>query len=266
MISVAKNELIVLQFDNLNRFPELLHFSSTRGGGCSSENYSSLNLGFNSGDFPENIIANRIKLCNTLEINPTHLVFPKQTHSATVKTINQGYFDLCEEDRKRFINETDALIANQKGVCVAIKTADCVPVLLFDRKQKVIAAIHAGWRGTVQNIVSMTIHKMAEEFGTKSADLFVGIGPSISPMIYEVGEEVWNRFAPEFYEPTSLDKPDKRLLDLWNANFHQLKMAGVPENQIETATICTFSNSDRFFSARRDGAKTGRMATGIMIR
>ena len=266
MISVVKNKLPVLQFSNLNQFPELFHFSTTRVGGCSTNNYSSLNLGFNSGDFHENVIGNRIRLCAALHISPDQLVFPKQTHTASVKTITNGFFDSIMEAQKHFLNETDAVITNLRGICVAVKTADCVPVLLYDPKRKVVAAVHAGWRGTVQNIVFVTIHKMIQEFGTDPADLIAGIGPSISPELYEVGEEVWKQFDPEFYLASNPEKADKKLLNLWSANYQQLIKAGVPEEQIEVARTCTFSDPDRFFSARRDGIKTGRMAMGIMIR
>ena len=266
MIYVVNNKLPVFQFANLGRFSELFHFSTTRVGGCSINNYSSLNLGFNSGDIPENVIENRIRLCGALEINPDQLIFPKQTHTATVKTITNDFFDLGEEAQKYFLNETDAVITNLKGVCVAVKTADCVPVLLFDSKRKVVAAVHAGWRGTIQNIVFVTIQKMIKEFGTDPSDLIAGIGPSISPEVYEVGEEVWKQFDTEFYIASNPEKADKKLLDLWNANYQQLIKAGVPVKQIEVARTCTFSDPDRFFSARRDGIKTGRMGTGIMIK
>ena len=266
MISVVNKELSVLQFANLSNFPELLHFCTTRVEGCSTNNYSSLNLGFNSGDLSDNVIKNRVTLCDALEISSDRLVFPKQTHTANVKTITSRFFELDKEAHRKFLNETDAVITDLKNACVAVKTADCVPILLFDPKRKVVAAVHAGWRGTVQNIVSMTINKMVKEFGCEPCDLFAGIGPSISPEVYEVGEEVWTQFDPEFYKATNPVKPDKRLLDLWSANYHQLIMAGVPSDQIEIARICTWSDPVQFFSARRDGLRTGRMATGIMLR
>ncbi len=266
MISVVKNKFPVLHFENLSKFPELVHFSTTRVGGSSTGNYSSLNMGFNSGDLAGNVIANRNIICAALEINPDRLIFPKQTHTATVKTITNGFFELGKEAQKHFLNETDALITNLNGVCVAVKTADCVPILLFDPKRKVVAAVHAGWRGTVQGIVLVTIQKMTAEFGTDLSDLFAGIGPSIIPEVYEVGEEVWKQFEPEFYLPVIPAKPDKRLLDLWKANLTQLIIAGVPPSQVEVARTCSLSDPGRFFSARRDGIKTGRMATGIMIR
>ena len=264
MISVTKKDLTILQFTNLNHFPELLHFSTTRIGGCSTDNYSTLNLGFNSGDLPQHVISNRLSLCSALEQNPEKLIFPKQTHSSTVKTITSDFFALDQETRKSYLNNTDALITRLNGVCISIKTADCVPILLFDPDQKVVAAIHAGWRGTAQKIVSKTIYAMAEEFGSKPGDIRAGIGPSISPEVYEVGEEVWRQFDSQFCSANG--RPDKRLLDLWKANYSQLVTAGVPDNQIEIAKICTLSDPVHFFSARRDGANTGRMATGIMIK
>ena len=266
MISVVKNKLAIMQFENLNRFPELFNFSTTRLGGDSTGNYSSLNLGFNSGDLETNVIANRSTLCSALEINAKQLIFPKQTHTATIKTIQTKYLDMAETQQKHYLNETDAVITRLKGVCIAVKTADCVPVLLYDPKRQVIAAVHAGWRGTIQNIVVETIKIMTKEFSTVPSDLFAGIGPSISPDVYEVGEEVWKRFDPEFYHLTNPANAEKRLLDLWSTNYHQLIMSGIPFGQIEVARICTFSDPNHFFSARRDGLKTGRMATGIMIR
>ncbi len=266
MISVTLKGLTILQFTNLNRFPELLHFSTIRTNGCSINKYSTLNLGFNSGDLPINVRENRNLLCNELELNPDKLIFPKQTHTATVKIISADYFNSEEDAQKHFLNETDAVITALTGVCVAVKTADCVPVLLFDPKRGVVAAVHAGWRGTVQGIAAKTISIMSEKFGSQPSDLWAAVGPSISPDVYEVGEEVWKQFAPEFYRQVHPDRPDKRLLDLWSTNHHQLLAAGIPESQIEVARFCTFSDPDRFFSARRDGIKTGRMATGIMIR
>jgi hypothetical protein len=265
MISFRKNDLTVLQFDNLNQFPTIGHFSTTRTGGCSTDRYASLNMGYNSGDRPKNVLSNRQILCSTIEMNVEHLIFPKQTHTGTVKVISADFFDRDETEKKLFLNETDAVITNLRNVCVAIKTADCVPVLVYDSVKQVVAAIHAGWRGTAQGIVQNTINQMIAVFGSNPSDLWAGIGPSISPQVYEVGVEVWSQFPPEFYQPTNPFKNEKRLLDLWKANHHQLTSSGIPENQIDVARICSLSNPEMFFSARRVGAKTGRMATGIWL-
>ena len=266
MISVAIKGLSLLQFNNLSGYPELVHFSTVRTGGKSTANYSSLNLGLNSGDAHENVIANRNTLSKALDISTDRLIFPKQTHTSTVKIITDDFFAAGETEQKQYLLETDALITNLRGVCIAVKTADCVPVLLFDPRRKVVAAIHAGWRGTAQNIVLKAIHKLAEEFGSDPADLVGAIGPSISPQVYEVGADVHHQFDPKFHRDTNPVIPGKRLLDLWKANYHQLIEGGVRSEKIELAELCTWSDSSRFFSARRDGARTGRMATGIMLR
>ena len=266
MISVAIKGLSLLQFNNLNHYPEIRHFSTMRMGGKSTANYSSLNLGLNSGDIRKNVITNRNSLCKAIGISTEQLIFPKQTHSSTIKVITDDFFSACKKDQEQFLHETDALITNLRGVCIAVKTADCVPVILFDPRRKVVAVIHAGWRGTAQGIVSKAIKKLVEEFGSDPADLIGGIGPSISPGVYEVGADVHNQFDPEFLYDTNPAIPDKRLLNLWKANHHQLIGGGVSSKKIEIAELCTWSDCDRFFSARRDGAKTGRMATGIVMR
>ncbi len=254
----------LFHFGNLAERKELLHFATGRPGGCSDGNYASLNLGFNSGDAREQVLQNRQLLCRELGIGPAQLIFPKQTHTATVKIIDDRFLALNEEQRARFLNETDALITDIKGVCIAVKTADCVPVLLYDPNRQVAASIHAGWRGTVQRIAAIAVRKMVEEFRCKPEELLAGIGPSISPGVYEVGEEVWQQFESRHYSPNG--KPDKRLLNLWNANRDQLTEAGLRDDRIETLGLCSFSHPDLFFSARRDGAKTGRMASGVMLR
>ncbi len=266
MISVALNSLSVLQFSNLSQYPELMHFSSTRIGGMSTAKYSSLNLGLNSGDEHENVIINRRVVSAALGIREDRLIFPKQTHTTTVKVIRENFLSVTVENRRLYLLDTDAMITNLKGVCVAVKTADCVPILLYDPKRMVVAAIHAGWKGTLQNIVVKTIQKMADEFGSYPADIIAGIGPSISPEVYEVGPDVYMQFDEAYSAPTNPFRKDKRFLNLWKANQEQLIRAGVPSDQIELARICTLSDPERFYSARRDGVKTGRMGTGIMIK
>jgi polyphenol oxidase len=265
MISIIKNGIPLLQFSNLSAFKELFHFTTTREGGESIDNYASLYLGFNSGDNPGNVHQNRDTLCKALEINQNEIIFPKQTHSATIKTIYADFLRSDENEKKTFLSETDAIITDLKGVCIGVKTADCVPVILFDQKQKVIAAIHAGWRGTVQKITYLTVKQMISEFNSDPNDIVAGIGPSISPEVYEVGTEVWSQFDAPYYQLNGLLSSNKRLLDLWKANLDQLTEVGVPAKQIELAKMCTYSNPGTFYSARRDGAKTGRMATGIML-
>ncbi len=265
MIAFTKNNIPLLRFSNLSRFTEILHFVTTRDGGVSTGNYCSLNLGSNSGDHPSNVLQNQNILCKTLHIEPDQLIFPKQTHSETVKVIRQEFIEAGEHERKIFLMETDAIITNLQGVCIGIKTADCVPILLFDPKNKVVAAIHAGWRGTLKGIVLKAVKSMISEFNSDPIEIIAGIGPSISPAVYEVGEDVWVHFDKKYLQPAHDKKNNKCFLDLWKANHDQLTQAGIPEEQIELAELCTYSNPEKFFSARRDGPNTGRIATGIML-
>jgi polyphenol oxidase len=263
MIGILVNNLPLFQFRNLAESPDIFHFSTTREGGVSSGTYQSFNLGFNSGDNPTEVLENREILSNSLNIPSTKLIFPKQVHSNNIKFINQDFSELSNEEKKEILSDTDALLTDIRGLCIAIKTADCVPVLLYDRTKKIIAAIHAGWRGTVHNINALAIQMMVQK-GSDPKDILAGIGPSISPTVYEVGKEVWEQFSPEFYHRNGADH-DKRLLNLWKANFSQLMQSGIPFENIEIAELCTYSDASLFFSARRDGIKTGRMATGIML-
>jgi polyphenol oxidase len=264
-MNIKINQKIGLtRFEHLAERTELLHFTTHRYGGVSQGNYASLNLGFNSGDEKDQVVENRKTLCAFLNIPVDRIIFPKQTHSATVKVIDKQFFELANTGRTSFLSETDALITAMKQVCIAIKTADCVPVLLYDPGRQVAAAVHAGWRGTVQQIAALTVEKMKSVFECKTEDILAGIGPSICPDVYEVGEEVWQQFDGRFYKTNGME--GKRLLNLWEANRFQLINAGLESSNITISGLCTFSNTELFFSARRDGAKTGRMASGVMIK
>lgn len=265
MITKIKNGIPLLQFSNLAGLPDLLHFVTTRQGGISTGYFRSFNLGFNSGDKPENVTVNRNILCKTLNIGSDQIIFPKQIHSAVVSLFTQEYIDTDEQGKKRFLSDSDAVITNLPGICLAVKTADCVPVLLFDKKYKVIAAVHAGWRGTLKGIAMKTVKSMISAFNTDPANIFAGIGPSISLRVYEVGQEVWSQFDKRYLEPDQKNPNNKYFLNLWKANHDQLTQAGISPDHIELAGLCTYSNPETFFSARRDGPKTGRIATGIML-
>lgn len=259
MLTKIRNNIKYLQFKNLSNFKNLKHFSSTRIGGSSSGILNSLNLGYSVNDNPKNVSNNLDLLVNTLNFTRKQIVSPKQTHGANIGIVK------TEND---IFPDTDALITNVPNLCIFIRTADCVPILLFDPVSKAIAAIHSGWKGTVQKISKHTIELMKREFGTNPMDIIAGIGPSIGPKVYEVGPEVIDQFNESFgmnYCSSPIKNSKKGLLDLWKANKKILLNSGIPENQIEIAEICTYSNPELFFSARRDGLKTGRLATGIII-
>ena len=149
-------------------------------------------------------------------------------------------------------------------------TADCVPVLLYDKKQHVVAAVHAGWKGTVKHIVSHVMDHLNQKFGTQGEDVVACIGPSISLESFEVGDEVYDAFKESGFDMSLISMKKKETgkyhIDLWEANRIELLNAGVPAEQIEVAGICTYIHHDEFFSARRLGIDSGRTLSGIMIR
>ncbi len=204
--------------------------------------------------------ANRKILADILGINPKQLVFPRQTHTSCVAEI----YGFPEEE----LEETDALVTNQSGICLCVQTADCVPILLFDPKQKAVAAIHAGWRGTVKNIVGKAVQKMIDSFDSAAEDIHAVIGPSIGPDVYEVGDEVVEAVQK------NIPKSEKTLhknafgnfhFNLWEANRQILLHCGLISKNIEIFGECTFNKKEKYFSARREGIETGRLVTGIML-
>lgn len=188
-----------------------------------------------------------------LSADGSHLPFPvalpRQTHSDHIAWQHEAGRE----------PDTDAVITDVPGLCVAVKTADCIPVLLYDRRKHIVAAVHAGWKGTVQYIVSKTIKKMQ----SKGEDLTAIIGPGISQESFEVGDEVYDRFlAAGFPMDRIASRMAKWHIDLWDANRWVLEQCGVKE--IHLAGIDTMTSPD-FYSARRDTINTGRNINGIMM-
>lgn len=192
------------------------------------------------------------------------LFIPRQTHSLNV----------CWTDKPGECPDTDAVITSKRGLCVAVKTADCIPVLLYDERQQLVAAVHAGWRGTVGRIVSRTI----KEMNSRGEDLHAIIGPGISLDAFEVGDEVYDAFRENGFPmermarsyPTAMCSPSgkseegcKWHIDLWEANRWLLEEAGV--RCICVSGVCTHTHCDQFYSARRESIRTGRNINGIMM-
>jgi hypothetical protein len=160
------------------------------------------------------------------------------------------------------------LITNQPGICLCVQTADCVPVLLFDPKEKVISVVHAGWRGTVKRIAEEAVQKMISKYGSSAENILALIGPSIGPEVYEVGDEVVrqvHRNIPGAEKTLMKGKNEKFHFNLWKANRNILLDSGLMPENIQIAGECSFSENEKYFSARRDGAETGRIVSGIMM-
>lgn len=257
-----------LTFDILNPFKEIAHFCTTREGGVSMGNFSSFNISPFSGDSAENFEQNLHILSLQTEISTDSFIFPFQTHDDKTLIIDSKFLKFNHEEKTNALKGIDALITAEPDICIGVTTADCVPLLLFDCKQKVIAAVHAGWRGTCARLIQKTLSEMQENFGTNPQDAFVLIGPSISSDVYEVGHELMTKFAEAHFPVNDIftERNEKLYLDLWEANRFLLLESGVPASQIGISGICTYTAHDKFFSARRLGIKSGRMYSGIVLK
>jgi YfiH family protein len=254
-------------FHNLHT--QVTAFSTTRNGGVSKGDYASMNCTPYTGDDIEAVQRNQQLLCTALHIEKEQLIIPYQTHSVNALVIDKEFLQQNAEKRNEQLQNIDALITQEKGVCLCVSTADCTPILLYDRKQQVIAAIHAGWRGSVNYIVRKTLEQMNRLYNTQGENIFAAIGPCIGFDAFEVGDEVYDAFKQNDFpmEYISGWKPEthKWHIDLQMANSVQLIDFGVPTEQIDICDICTFTHYEKFFSARRLGIKSGRILSGIFM-
>jgi YfiH family protein len=262
MIKTTKEKIIIYQSEKISSFGGVGHFFSTRSGGISTGVFNSLNFGTHHGE-AENMIKNLALLKESLQCSGAKFVIPHQTHSDIVAVIDHSNIDDTFEN-------TDAFITNLHDIFICIKTADCVPILLFDPIKKVVGAVHAGWRGTAQNIVGKTIAKMGVVYGCSPAHIVAAIGPCIGQPNYEVGSEVIESIKPLIANPEKaftaiVRSTGKSNLNLTEANHQLLAQAGIHPKNIEPFELCTHTHSKEFFSARRDGHKTGRMINGIAL-
>lgn len=246
-------------------------FSTTRQGGVSVGAYASFNANLYCGDDVQHVQQNREILCQFLGLPFSHLLMPHQTHHDKVCKIDESFLSLSQSEREQRLEGIDALMTDLPDVCVSVSTADCIPVLLYDDVHHAVAAVHAGWRGTVSSIVRKTVERMEEVYHTDVNDVKAVIGPGISLDAFEVGDEVYDAFQSAGFPMLQIAKryvlseeKTKWHIDLWEANRWELLQSGVPFSHIHLSGICTYSHNDRFFSARRAGIHSGRILNGIM--
>ena len=256
MKKIPINGLNLWQFEKLAQENSIQHFVTDRSSNTTDEEFT---LSFSSSPDRTFVQRNRNLLAVAMGIESSGLYLPSQVHKTRIVRVKKT------TPREELL-ETDALITNESGLCIAVMSADCVPILLYDKKNNAVGAVHSGWRGTVARILEKTLQQMHQVFGTKGEDIYAGIGPSVSQDSYEVGEEVIrkvdNAFGPE--NGLMISQPEnKAKLDLWKANKIQLINFGVKESSIEVSDLCTVKNNDHFFSARR--GDSGRFAAGIML-
>lgn len=242
----SKNGLSYWEFDLLKNEPQISHGSFLRKGGFSPAPYASLNVSFGLGDDDANIHANRNKICETLSL--PHLLSARQCHGDTIHII---------QHLNDPIPPCDALITQIPGAALLIQHADCQAALLYDPVRKVVGAVHAGWRGSVQQILTKTIGVLRKEFDCKPDNILVCISPSLGP---ENGEFVhYQTELPERFWPFQV-KPC--YFDFWEISRHELETAGILPHHIEIAKKCTKGSLEDYFSYRGEKV-TGRLGTAI---
>ncbi len=237
------------------------HAFSTRQGGVSEAPFGSLNLGEAEGEEPERVRENRRRFFASADLSPGRVAEVRQVHGVNVIAAEE----IAPESAAA---EADGIMTDEPGVFLAVQTADCVPVLLADPEKRAVAAVHAGRRGTEAGVITSAVIRMKERYGTRAEDLIAALGPGISGKCYEVGDECIPPFRRRYPKWQELCIPlggGRWLLDRPEAVRRQLVAAGVREERIGTAPHCTFSESSRFFSYRRDGAPTGRLLAAIGI-
>lgn len=290
--------LQILEAPAFSRFDWLIHGFSTRPGGASemkaaagkgAVSRGALNLGFTEWDDRSTVLENRGKFFGALGAERMRVVVLRQIHSDSIHRVDSSRPEVIES-----WPQGDALITNEPGILLTIQTADCVPILLADPQNRAIAAIHAGWRGTVRRIAEKALGRMQMEFGTMPTDVIAALGPAIGRCCYEVGAEVAKEFADQFPNarnwfdgqfdalssgdphdadpdwlpwltmkpPGHAPEPPCAKLDLVAANRAIVADAGVPANQISSSGYCTACRTDLFFSYRRE-RETGRMMAAI---
>jgi YfiH family protein len=267
VIPTPVGPLLVYRFEHLSGQPGLVHGVGSRVGGASHGVYAGLNISFGTGDDPAVVTRNRHALYDVLGAKATQVVVARQVHSARVLSPSSDGLEPSESGWRVMGQEGDGLITTEPEVFLQMSFGDCVPLLFFDPVRRAIGVAHAGWKGTIAKIGAATVRAMAEAYGSRPADLMVGIGPSIGPCCYQVREDVAGPARRAFLKADSLllRQPDGSLhLDLWAACREALLGTGVESERIETAGLCTRCRRDHFFSAR--GGDRGRFAALIGLR
>lgn len=245
------------RFEHLSKRTELIHFVSSGGH----------TIGFSGRQSVSTVCDNRKLLAEAVGFEVNNLVTGHQVHGTRVAVVSKddaGKGALSAEGR---LPDTDALVTDCEGICLMVLSADCVPVLFYDPDRRVIAAAHAGWRGTASNIVGEVVRTMQQQWNCEPEDILAAVGPSIGPCCFEVDEEVAAVFRPSYPDMVHTGiRKGKFQVDLWGVNRCELLEAGLVDSNIEVAEVCTVCSRESFFSYRRQGKAAGRFGAGICLR
>ncbi|MCD8287475.1 MAG: peptidoglycan editing factor PgeF, partial [Porphyromonadaceae bacterium] len=268
-----RGDIAIGTFSSWNVFTELAHFVTLRGKLIPNDPFSSFNLGRHSGEDLTKVLANRTALCQVLGLSPKVLIQPRQVHGQEILPLSKDFFSWEKTRQTAYLSAADGLVTDLPHICVAVSTADCVPLLFYDPHHRVVGASHAGWRGTVKHIAAHTVAVMQERYDSRPEEIYAAIGPSIGEAAFEVGDEVVEAFTEAYPTHTGTIITPRRgerrrhHVNLWEANSIDLLSAGVRPEHITLAGICTYTHNELFYSSRRAGGKLfGRFLSGIFLR
>lgn len=257
-----------LTYNSLSEINFINHAFTTRLGGVSEGEFSSMNMAFNRGDNPDSVTENYRRICKSAGFDFESLTASAQDHNTVVRAVtaeNRGVGIYKPRD----MQSVDALITNEKGITLVTYYADCTPLFFVDTKNRAIGLAHAGWRGTVGRIGERVVEKLKECYGTDPADIVAAIGPAISVCCYEVDKPC----ADNFYALNDLDSSrfvfpkdnGKYMIDLLEANRQILVAAGVKSENITISDLCTNCNSELLWSHRATNGRRGTMSAFMCI-
>jgi len=257
-----------LTFPSFEKYSSVNHAFSTRLGGVSQNEYSSMNLNFGRGDNDENVVENFHRFCAAAGFDYSTLVASSQDHHTFIRKVGVRHCGMGFLKPKD-IKSVDGLITDKENVTLVTYYADCVPLFFFDPEKHAIGLAHAGWRGTVAKIGTKMVAAMTREFGSQPCDIIAAVGPSIGPCCFEVDTPVYEEFAKqtELHPQEFIQNKDggKYMIDLWEANRRILLEAGVSDENITVAGLCTKCNADWLFSHRATGGKRGGLAAMMCL-
>jgi YfiH family protein len=253
---IQHNGLRYFQFDML----QTRHAIFTRHGGVSPDPWGSLNVGGTVGDDLERVRENRLRSFYALGRAPESSFEVWQVHSADVVCAR------APRPQGESLRQADIILTDAHEVTLFMRFADCVPILLHDPRKGVVGLAHAGWMGTLRDVVTATIHAMRKQYDSNPADIIAGIGPSIGPDHYQIGADVILQVMQKYGDESEIllkSHNGKIHFDLWKANILLLERAGV--EKIESAEICTACHTDDWFSHRAEKGRTGRFGAMISL-
>ena len=267
IVERMENGVPVLVSDSLAAAGGVAHGFSTRLGGVSTGMWDSLNLGLSRGDDPDRVRENYRRFFAAIGAESPSMAMSDQVHGTDVLNVTTAD---CKQDpytKKGLVG--DGLMTAVPGIALIVFCSDCIPVLLYDPKRRVIAALHAGWRGTAAGIVTKAVTQMTQTYGSNPADILAAIGPGIDQCCFETHEDVPNavtaNLAGNGLPFIQLKENGKFSVDLKGLNARRLELAGLTPDHIDLCRECTHCHPDRFWSHRRLGTQRGSMAAAIQL-